>query len=69
LAGIWSLKPGGDSSYDKFIVLSFVGETRVLAMTGEELEETEVPGFQSDEQTIYCGNVTNNQIVQVRILL
>ena len=38
---------------------------RVLQLSGEEVEETEVAGFNSDQQTFLCANVTNNQIVQV----
>jgi DNA damage-binding protein 1 len=40
-------------------------KTRVLAMAGEELEETEVVGFVQDQQTLYCGNAINNHIIQV----
>ena len=36
--GMWSLKPTADSSTQKYIVFSFVGETRVLGMTGEGQE-------------------------------
>lgn len=38
-------------------------------MNGEELEETEVPGFQADVQTIYCSNVINNQFIQVNFFI
>lgn len=44
IKGIWSLRSPSDKLHDKYIILSFVGETRVLAMTGEELEETEIGG-------------------------
>jgi DNA damage-binding protein 1 len=44
IKGIWSLKPPTDPEHDKYIVLSFVTETRVLSMTDEELEETEIAG-------------------------
>jgi DNA damage-binding protein 1 len=37
----------------------------VLTLTGEEVEETEIPGFVSDAQTFYTGNVEFGQIVQV----
>ena len=50
---------------DNMIVLSFVGQTRVLSLSGEEVEETEVKGFENDDQTFYCANVANQQIVQV----
>lgn len=65
IKGMWSLRPSTATEFDKYIVLSFIGETRVLAMSDEELEETEVPGFSSDEQTIYCKNVVNDQLVQI----
>lgn len=34
-------------------------------MTGEEVEETEIPGFLSDQQSFFCGNVDHDQIIQV----
>ena len=37
---------------------------RVLTLTGEEVEETEINGFLSDQQTFYTGNVEFGQIVQ-----
>eukprot|EP00026_Physarum_polycephalum_P001286 Phypoly_transcript_01287.p1 GENE.Phypoly_transcript_01287~~Phypoly_transcript_01287.p1 ORF type:complete len:1113 (+),score=155.47 Phypoly_transcript_01287:258-3341(+) len=65
IKGIWSLKPSSSAQYDKYLIVSFVGATRVLAMTGEELEETEIPGFNLESQTLYCGNVANDQLLQV----
>ena len=47
------------------LVLSFVGQTRVLMLTGEEVEETELAGFDGDQQTFFCGNVLHSQILQV----
>lgn len=38
---------------------------RILALTGEEVEETEIPGFDDNQQTYFCGNVTGDQIIQV----
>lgn len=53
-------------AYDKFLVVTFVGETRVLAMNeDDELEESEIPGFDADAQTLFCGNVIHDQLVQV----
>jgi DNA damage-binding protein 1 len=37
----------------------------VLTLNGDEVEETEIPGFQCDEQSFYCGNVDHEQIIQV----
>ena len=34
-------------------------------LSGEEVEETELSGFDSDQQTFYCGNVSRGQILQV----
>ena len=38
---------------------------RILALAGEEVEETEIPGFDDDQQTYFCGNVSGDQIIQV----
>ncbi|XP_014225976.1 DNA damage-binding protein 1 [Trichogramma pretiosum] len=64
IKGMWALKVANDT-YDNTIVLSFVGQTRILMLNGEELEETEISGFVADEQTFYTGNVTNTLILQV----
>ena len=34
-------------------------------LSGEEVEETELSGFEADQQTFYCGNVAHNQLLQV----
>lgn len=66
IKGMWALKVGiDDTSYDNTLVLAFVGHTRILTLTGEEVEETEIPGFLSDQQTFFCANVCHNQIVQI----
>lgn len=64
IKGIWSLQLNSDQ-YDDMIVLSFVGQTRVLQLSGEEVEETEVPGFNAGQQTFLCANVCHNQIIQI----
>lgn len=38
---------------------------RVLVLNGEEVEETEIPGFLSDQQTFYCANIGNSCVLQV----
>mmetsp|Transcript_12957 Transcript_12957/g.36428 ORF Transcript_12957/g.36428 Transcript_12957/m.36428 type:complete len:1117 (+) Transcript_12957:258-3608(+) len=66
IKGIWSLRASSMDAYDKFLVVTFVGETRVLAMNDEEeLEESEIPGFDAEAQTLYCGNVLHDQVLQV----
>ncbi|XP_014287545.1 DNA damage-binding protein 1 [Halyomorpha halys] len=65
IKGIWALKVRSPSGLDNTIVLSFVGHTRVLSLNGDEVEETEILGFQSEQQTMYCGNVNDSSLVQV----
>ncbi|KAK6917109.1 Cleavage/polyadenylation specificity factor, A subunit, C-terminal [Dillenia turbinata] len=66
IKGIWSLRSSTDDAYDTFLVVSFISETRILAMNIEdELEETEIEGFCSQAQTLFCHNAVNNQLVQV----
>lgn len=65
IKGIWALSIGLPKKVDNTLVLSFVGHTRVLTLNGEEVEETEIPGFLSDQQTFYCSNVAFGQVIQV----
>jgi DNA damage-binding protein 1 len=34
-------------------------------LNGEEVEETELAGFEADQQTFYCSNVAHDQLIQV----
>lgn len=65
IKGIWALNVRSSSNLDNTIVLSFVGHTRILSLNGEEVEETEIFGFQSEHQTMYCGNVNQSSLLQV----
>ncbi|KAL1129243.1 hypothetical protein AAG570_013772 [Ranatra chinensis] len=65
IKGIWALNVDSQSEHHNTMVLSFVGHTRVLMLSGEEVEETEIPGFLSDQQTMYCGSVDRNTILQI----
>ncbi|XP_064634746.1 DNA damage-binding protein 1-like [Lineus longissimus] len=67
IKGIWPLKVDC-GEFDSLIVLAFVGQTRVLQLNGEEVEETELGGFDDEQQTFYCGNVSHGQIVQITAL-
>ncbi|XP_026675017.1 DNA damage-binding protein 1 isoform X2 [Ceratina calcarata] len=64
IKGMWALKVGG-GNFDNMLVLSFVGQTRILKLNGEEVEETEIPGFVADEQTFHTGNVTSDLFIQI----
>jgi DNA damage-binding protein 1 len=65
IKGMWPLRMGLSKEFDNTLVLSFVQQTRVLSLNGDEVSETEISGFQSDCQSFYCGNVAHNQVVQV----
>ncbi|GLT67385.1 hypothetical protein SLA2020_396990 [Shorea laevis] len=66
IKGMWSLRTSIDDSFDTFLVVSFINETRILAMNLEdELEETEIEGFSSQVQTLFCHDAVNNQLIQV----
>lgn len=70
IKGMWSLRCSTDDPYDTFLVVSFISETRILAMNIEdELEETEIEGFCSQVQTLFCHDAVYNQLVQVGFFL
>uniref|UniRef100_A0A8C4I3W6 DNA damage-binding protein 1 n=1 Tax=Dicentrarchus labrax TaxID=13489 RepID=A0A8C4I3W6_DICLA len=65
IKGLWPLRSEAVRETDDMLVLSFVGQTRVLMLSGEEVEETELPGFVDNQQTFYCGNVAHQQLIQI----
>jgi len=66
IMGLWALKVGSvDQEFDDTLVLSFVGQSRVLSLVSDEVEEIDVAGFNGDKQSMYCANVCCEQIVQV----
>ncbi|KAJ8724163.1 hypothetical protein PYW07_008143 [Mythimna separata] len=65
IKGMWALTLAENQTYHDTLVLAFVGQTRVLTLNGEEVEETEIKGFVADRQTFYTGNVCHNQLIQV----
>jgi DNA damage-binding protein 1 len=65
IKGIWNLKANSSEKFDKYLVESFVGETRILAIDEEELGEIEISGFIQSAQTLYTSNLAENLIVQV----
>lgn len=65
IKGMWALRVGGGGVYDNTLVLSFVGQTRILTLNGEEVEETDIAGFVADEQTFHTGNVTDDLFIQI----
>lgn len=58
IKGIWQLRV--DSKLDNLIAISFVGQTKLLKLIDEEVEETQMDGFDCSKQTLYCGNIESN---------
>ena len=71
VTGMWPLKMGSEADcgggLDNTLVLSFVDRTRILTLSGEEVEETEIEGFVSEQETFYAGNTDTGYIVQVSL--
>jgi DNA damage-binding protein 1 len=62
IKGIWALQENGA---DCMLVQSFVGETRVLKLSNDELQESDVPGFDMASASLLCGNVAPDVYFQV----
>eukprot|EP00878_Enallax_costatus_P005870 GHUV01006158.1.p1 GENE.GHUV01006158.1~~GHUV01006158.1.p1 ORF type:complete len:800 (+),score=216.97 GHUV01006158.1:186-2585(+) len=66
IKGIWSLRRSWMDAYDSHLVLSFVGETRLLAISEEDvLDEATIEGFDSDSQTLLAATTLHDQLLQV----
>ena len=64
--GLWALRAAPEDAHDTFLVVSFVSETRVLALSAEdELDETELAGFECDQQTLLVANAPGGRMLQV----
>jgi DNA damage-binding protein 1 len=63
---MWSLRASSAATFDTFLVVTFISETRILAINKEdELDETEIDGFENEEQTLFCCNALHDQFLQV----
>ncbi|KAM3349701.1 hypothetical protein ACQJBY_022539 [Aegilops geniculata] len=66
MKGLWSLKCSLNDPYDTFLVVTFINETRFLAINKEnKLVETPIEGFDSETQTLVCESAIHNQLIQV----
>lgn len=53
IRGLWSLRRSFDDEHDNLLLLTFVGETRILGMDEEdELGEMEPEGFDTETQVM-----------------
>jgi len=51
IKGIWNLQKSSSDKFDTYLVLAFVGETRILEINAEdELDEAEIDGFDAEQQ-------------------
>lgn len=51
IKGIWNLRKASSDAYDSYLVLAFVGETRILEINADdELDEAEIEGFDAEQQ-------------------
>lgn len=58
---MWSLRHSLADEFDSLLVITFVGDTRILAMNAEdELEEAELPGFDTDVQVMCTPMLTQH---------
>lgn len=65
--GVWSIHTGMKDDYrHNCLVVSFVGQTTFLTLSGEEVEEAELDGLTADQQTYHCANIGGSRILQVR---
>ena len=66
IRGMWALRESTADEYDKYLVVSFVSDTMVLAIEGEdELGEVGLCGLDCRSRTLYCGNVGRDFLLQV----
>ncbi|VDL83163.1 unnamed protein product [Nippostrongylus brasiliensis] len=59
--GIFTLKI--DSKLDNYLIISLNSETHILAMNGEELEDTQLLDLETNEHTLWAGMLGESQIV------
>ena len=62
---MWSLKRNDETEFDTFLVQSYFGETRILGIEGDELQEMVIAGFDAEAQTLFTANMHGNRLVQV----
>ncbi|KAH7729396.1 UV-damaged DNA binding factor (ISS) [Aphelenchoides avenae] len=63
IKGLHTLRMNSD--LDNCIVVSLIDVTHVIQLNGEELEDTEMPGFELNEPTFWAGNLSPTRVLQV----
>eukprot|EP00033_Pygsuia_biforma_P001101 GCRY01001253.1.p1 GENE.GCRY01001253.1~~GCRY01001253.1.p1 ORF type:complete len:1121 (+),score=337.54 GCRY01001253.1:198-3560(+) len=65
--GLWAVKDPfqtAPSPCHDYIVLSFIGQTSVMKVSGEEMEMADIRGLKTEE-TLLCRNVAGHRLLQV----
>jgi DNA damage-binding protein 1 len=62
---MWSLKKQFSSKFEKYLVMSFIGETRLLGIEDENLSEIDTLPFDQTVPTIACGTMLSNIHIQI----
>ena len=64
--GLFSLRANDASQGDKYLVVTFINETRILGFLDDSdtLDETEIAGFNALTQTLCCANMQGNVFMQ-----
>jgi DNA damage-binding protein 1 len=62
---MWSLKSKFSSKFEKYLVMSFIGETRLLGIEDENLSEIDTLPFDQTMPTIACGTMSSNVHIQI----
>jgi splicing factor 3B subunit 3 len=65
ITGTWTVRMKVNDSYHSFLVLSFVGETRVLSVGLSFTDVTDSIGFQPDVYNLACGLESDGLLVQI----
>ena len=65
LEGLWSLTETNNSIYHKYLIASFVSETRILYTDDEGLDEIEMTGLLSNKRTIFTCNTVYDTFIQI----
>lgn len=65
VAGTWTVRMKISDQYHSFLVLSFLGETRILSVGLSFTDVTDSVGFQPNVCTLACGLVSDGLLVQI----
>jgi hypothetical protein len=64
LTKVWALTAVDDAAHHRYLVQSFIAETRAFQISDAEMAEVSMSGL-SNEQTLHCGNLHSALIAQI----